>query len=86
MAALRPLLAADILAEGLDRFADIEYTDLGETAGRLEQRRGQRPVLWLDVEVTPEDLCRVLSEALLVLSGAGVGTSARRVRRLSPVP
>lgn len=81
---LRSLLAAEVLAEGLAALADVHYVPLTDRVARLD-RTGPRPVLWLDTESAPEDLCWAMMDALSELAGVGGAQHARQVRRLHSV-
>lgn len=55
-------------------------------AARLDLVAGVRPVLYLGTAARAEDVCRAMTEALLVLTfGVDIETSARQVPHLRQV-
>lgn len=85
MPQLSSLLAADTLAEGLARLADIEYAPLPDAVARLVLN-GPRPLLTLDQDSPPEDLCWAMMDAMRALAfGLHATESARSTCRLRSV-
>ena len=73
--------AAVVLADGLcDMGVNLEFDDLGPVVGRLDVRDGWKRLV-LDAMSPPDELCRVMTEALCALTfGESAAPTAQRPR------
>jgi hypothetical protein len=76
--------AVEVLTAGLLRLAEVRMVRMPDTVAHLVM--GERPVLWLDVDSSPEALCWALLDVLRVLVlGPEHAQHGRHVRHLRAV-
>lgn len=87
LTALRTAMAAEALKVGLTDLADVVEIPLENDIALLVHRPGAPlPILYVDRGTSSEELCRVLYDALQLLTGGpAAATLAQRVRHLHRV-